>query len=124
MSRYRYNYLFVLTMSRREAMVGYKRAVTPRNGRWFPNARGSFLPETAQSLYALHEEYGAVGKSADAWNVGIWVVIRGVRPGVYYGKIDAVRALGPLTGHPVAVLASDEQDANAIVAASIFASSS
>lgn len=63
----------------------------------------------------LHREYEGLGTSIADWNVGRWVVIRGAHLGVYYGKMDAVRAMGPLSGNPVVVLAASEADADAIL---------
>lgn len=53
----------------------------------YPNARGHFSKANAEALLVLHREYDGVGTSVGDWNVGRWVVIRGVTPGVYYGKM-------------------------------------
>lgn len=80
-----------------------------------PNARSGFSLANAREVFALHEEYSAIGKSIVDWNIGIWVVTRGTHKGVFYGKFDTVRAMGPLRYNPRVELASSEFHATALL---------
>ena len=80
-----------------------------------PNARSGFSETSANEVFALHQDYRAIGKTISEWNVGIWVVTRGDHLGVFYGKIDAVRAMGPLRHQPRVELANSETHATELL---------
>jgi len=97
------------------AINEFKAGLSSVNTPAVPNARSGFLEANAREVFALHKEHEAIGKSIAEWNVGIWVVTRGDRLGVFYGKLDAVRAMGPLRYRPRVELAGSEAHATALL---------
>jgi len=104
-----------MTMNRTAAIEAYHKGFSGPGPLPVPNARSGFLESGASEVFDLHEEYHAIGRTIAEWNVGTWVVTCGRYNGVFYGKMDAVRAMGPLRLQPRVEFADSETHATALL---------